>query len=66
MHSRVSTFYSSHLFSLWQRSVWFENNIISFLKRDTWNNKIEEFKKVIFERNYDKTGQIIAGISIQV
>ena len=60
------TFYSSHLFSLWQRSVWFENNIISFLKYDTWNYKIEEFQKVSFERNYDKTGQTIAGISTQV
>ena len=48
------------MFSLWQRSVWFEHD---FLKGDTWNYKIEAFQKVIFERNYDKTGQIIAVIS---
>ena len=38
------TFYSSHLFSLWQRIAWFENSIISFLKVILGITKLKNFK----------------------
>ena len=40
------TFYSSHLFSLWQRSVCFENNILSFFYKVILEiTKLKNFKR---------------------
>ena len=60
------TFYSSHLFSLCQRSVWFKKKYKLVQKVILGITKLKNFKRSFSRETRTKLGQIIVEISKQV